>query len=49
MDNEDAIEIKNSIETITLNNKQLIQSRNEQVVINGEIIVDLITLIVNRK
>lgn len=38
MDNDDAIEIKNSIEAITLNNKQLILSHNAQVIINKELI-----------
>lgn len=38
MDNEDAIEIKNSIEEITLNNKQLIKSHNDQIIINREMI-----------
>jgi Gypsy protein/Baculovirus F protein len=38
MDNDDAIEINNKIDEITLNNKQLIQSQNDQTQINQEMI-----------
>lgn len=38
MDHEDAIEINNSLQELTINNKQLIKSQNEQVRINYEMI-----------